>query len=163
MNSAQLRAFHAVATAGGYTRASRALHVTQPTLSGQVKALEERYGVKLFERRGRGVETISQGRGLLAVRTLRPPVPVEVLHGEAVGRSRQPVEVRTVVAEETAKRPRVQGRVRIASGPWRLEERWWEEQPVARDYWDVELADGGLYRLYRDRASGDWFVDGIYD
>ena len=67
MNSAQLRAFHAVATSGGFTRASQALHVTQPTLSGQVKALEERYGVKLFERRGRGVELTSLGRGLLEV------------------------------------------------------------------------------------------------
>ena len=67
MNSAQLRAFHAVATAGGYTRASRARHVTQPTLSGQVKALEESYGVKLFERRGRGVELTGLGRGLLEV------------------------------------------------------------------------------------------------
>ncbi len=67
MNFAQLRAFHAVATAGGYTRASQALHVTQPTLSGQVKALERSYGVKLFERRGRGVELTSLGRGLLEV------------------------------------------------------------------------------------------------
>ncbi len=67
MNSAQLRAFHAVATAGGYTRAAERLHVTQPTLSGQVKALEESYGVRLFERRGRGVELTDLGRGLLAV------------------------------------------------------------------------------------------------
>jgi hypothetical protein len=27
----------------------------------------------------------------------------------------------------------------------------------------VELSGGGLYRLYRERRSGDWFVDGIYD
>ncbi len=105
-----------------------------------------------------------QGRGLLAVRALRPPLPVEVLRDEARGRRpEQPAEVRAVVADETAGRPRVQGRIRVASGPWRLEEDWWHEHAVARDYWDVELSDGGLYRLYRDRASGDWFVDGIYD
>ena len=105
-----------------------------------------------------------QGRGLLAVRTLRPPLPVEVLHDEASGqRPEEPREVRAVVAEETARRPQIQGRIQVASGPWRLEEEWWEQQPVARDYWDVELSDGGLYRLYRDRESGDWFVDGIYD
>ena len=109
-------------------------------------------------------EPEAQGRGLLAVRTLRPPLPVEVLHGEPAGaRGEQPAEVRAVVAEETAGRPRVVGRVRVASGPWRLEEEWWQEHPVTRDYWDVELSDGGLYRLYRDRGSGDWFVDGIYD
>ena len=98
------------------------------------------------------------------MRTLRPPLPVEVLHDEAAGRRpEQPAEVRAVVAEETTSRPRVVGRVRVASGPWRLEEEWWQEDPVTRDYWDVELGDGGLYRLYRDRGSGDWFVDGIYD
>ena len=67
MNSAQLRAFHAVARAGSYTRAAEALHVTQPTLSGQVKALEESYGVRLFERRGRGVELSGLGRSLFDV------------------------------------------------------------------------------------------------
>ncbi|MDH3473848.1 MAG: LysR substrate-binding domain-containing protein [Rhodospirillales bacterium] len=67
MNSAQLRAFHAVALAGSYTRASEARHVTQPTLSGQVKALEESYGVRLFERRARGVELTELGRSLLDI------------------------------------------------------------------------------------------------
>ncbi len=67
MNHAQLRAFHAVASAGSYTRASEMLHVTQPTLSGQVKALEEGYGVRLFQRRGRGVELTDLGRRLLDV------------------------------------------------------------------------------------------------
>ena len=67
MNFAQLRAFHAVALAGSYTKASAALRVTQPTLSGQVKALEEHYGVKLFDRRGRGVQLTALGRSLLDV------------------------------------------------------------------------------------------------
>ncbi len=37
------------------------LHVTQPTLSGQVKELEERYGVKLFVRHGRRIELTDLG------------------------------------------------------------------------------------------------------
>ena len=60
-------------------------------------------------------------------------------------------------------RPRIDGRVRVAAGPWRLEEGWWSEQPVERDYWDVELSGGGLYRVYRERASGEWYADGMYD
>jgi aminoethylphosphonate catabolism LysR family transcriptional regulator len=64
VNHAQLRAFHAVATQGGFTRAAAALGLTQPTLSGQVKALEETYGVRLFERRGRGIELTGLGRAL---------------------------------------------------------------------------------------------------
>ncbi len=67
MNYSQLRAFHAVASAGSYTRASQMLHVTQPTLSGQVKALEEAYGLRLFQKRGRGVELTDLGRRLLEV------------------------------------------------------------------------------------------------
>src|SRR5262249_48835575 len=64
MNHAQLRAFHAVATAGGFTRAAARLGVTQPTLSGQVKALEESYGVVLIERRGREGRVAGLGGGL---------------------------------------------------------------------------------------------------
>lgn len=62
-----LRAFHAVATQGGFSRAAAALHVTQPTISDQVKALETRYGVLLFERRRRRVVLTGLGRELLAV------------------------------------------------------------------------------------------------
>jgi aminoethylphosphonate catabolism LysR family transcriptional regulator len=64
MNHAQLRAFHAVASEGSFTRAATALGLTQPTLSAQVKALEESYGVKLFERIGRGVEITELGTAL---------------------------------------------------------------------------------------------------
>ncbi len=67
INHAQLRAFHAVASEGGFTKGAAALHVSQPTLSGQVKALEESYGVHLFDRRGRRVEPTELGRALLAI------------------------------------------------------------------------------------------------
>jgi len=59
--------------------------------------------------------------------------------------------------------PAISGAVRVASGPWSLEEGWWTETPADRDYWDVELSDGGLYRIYRDRAGSAWFADGVYD
>jgi aminoethylphosphonate catabolism LysR family transcriptional regulator len=65
INHAQLRAFHAVADAGGFTRAAALLHVSQPTLSAQVGALEAAYGVRLFERRGRKVIPTELGRALL--------------------------------------------------------------------------------------------------
>jgi hypothetical protein len=51
----------------------------------------------------------------------------------------------------------------VAAGPWSLEDGWWSVDPVARDYWDVELSGGGLYRIFRDRRTGDWFADGMYD
>ncbi len=67
MNYANLRAFHAVASHGSFTRAAESLGVTQPTLSAQVKALEETYGVALLDRRGRGVGATSLGEQLLAI------------------------------------------------------------------------------------------------
>lgn len=83
--------------------------------------------------------------------------------GEAV--FARPLEVRpfTGEAEGNGKRPRIQGKVRVAAGPWGLEEEWWTEAPTGRDYWDVELEGGGIYRLYRDRSTGEWWADGIYD
>ncbi len=66
MNHSQLRAFHAVAREGSFTRAAAALHVSQPTLSGHVCALEEGYGIRLFNRSGRGIELTDLGHTLLA-------------------------------------------------------------------------------------------------
>lgn len=66
INMAQLRAFHAVATEGGFTKAARLLNVTQPTLSQEVKALEETYGVRLLDRSKRSVHPTAVGERLLA-------------------------------------------------------------------------------------------------
>lgn len=56
----QLRAFVTVAKLGHLTRAAEALHVTQPAVSAQIKALEEELGVALFDRKpGRIVLTKS--------------------------------------------------------------------------------------------------------
>lgn len=65
MNFVYLRAFHAVANEGSFTRAAQTLRVSQPTLSGQVKALEETYGVRLLDRRGQRVVPTDAGRSLL--------------------------------------------------------------------------------------------------
>ncbi|CAB3795602.1 HTH-type transcriptional activator CmpR [Paraburkholderia caffeinitolerans] len=67
MQYAQLRAFHAVAEHGGFSRAAQALSLTQPAISDHVRRLETDYGVKLFERAPRGVELTDLGRRLYAV------------------------------------------------------------------------------------------------
>lgn len=97
------------------------------------------------------------GYGLLTVRALRPPLPIEVLADD------RPQRIDTPVREETGGRPRIAGAVRIASGPWALEEGWWEGGAIDRDYWDVELEGGGIYRIFRDRRTEAWFADGMYD
>ncbi len=67
INRTCLHAFHIVATEGSYSQAAIAYHVSQPTLSAQVKELETRYKVKLFERRGRGVALTTTGQSLLEI------------------------------------------------------------------------------------------------
>lgn len=63
----QLRSFHAVAEHGGFTPASRAINIGQPTITTQVKALEEYFSVELFHRRGRRVELTELGRTLFGL------------------------------------------------------------------------------------------------
>jgi aminoethylphosphonate catabolism LysR family transcriptional regulator len=59
-----LKAFHMVATQGGFTAAARALNVGQPTVSSHIKTLENYFRVELFFRRGRTVELTDTGRQL---------------------------------------------------------------------------------------------------
>jgi len=70
MLSTALRSFHAVAHYGGFSVAARALNISQPTLSTQVKALETRYDVELFSRIGREVHLTPAGKELFRT-TLR--------------------------------------------------------------------------------------------
>jgi hypothetical protein len=32
-----------------------------------------------------------------------------------------------------------------------------------RDEWDVALAGGAICRIFQDRSTGRWFLDGTYD
>lgn len=67
VSHAQLKAFHAVAVYGSFTRAAERLFLTQPAVSDQVRKLEERYGVLLFHRNKRSVRLSELGERLLAV------------------------------------------------------------------------------------------------
>jgi len=61
----QLRAFAAVADSGQLTRAADRLHLSQPAVSAQIKALEEELGQRLFDRNPSGMELTLVGRELL--------------------------------------------------------------------------------------------------
>lgn len=64
MDLRQLRYFLAVARAGGFSRAAQQEGVSQPTLSEQIRKLEQAVGVPLFERRARGVRLTVAGERL---------------------------------------------------------------------------------------------------
>src|ERR1044071_1075056 len=61
-----LRYFEAIAELGHLGRAAKALHRTQPALTGCVRRLEETLGTRLLERDGRGIRVTAAGEALLA-------------------------------------------------------------------------------------------------
>ncbi|AQZ32295.1 MULTISPECIES: LysR substrate-binding domain-containing protein [Pseudomonadaceae] len=67
VSHAQLRAFHAVAQTGSFTRAAERLFLSQPAVSDQVRKLEEQYGVLLFNRTKRTVQLTELGERLLGI------------------------------------------------------------------------------------------------
>ncbi|MDP2314826.1 MAG: transcriptional activator NhaR [Pseudomonadota bacterium] len=62
LNYHHLLYFHATAREGSMTAAAKKLRLAQPTLSGQIKQLEDALGEPLFERRGRRLELTATGR-----------------------------------------------------------------------------------------------------
>jgi DNA-binding transcriptional LysR family regulator len=64
MDTRQLQAFCAVVERESFSQAAERLGVTQPAVSLQVRALEERLGRKLIDRSGRRVEPTEAGRTL---------------------------------------------------------------------------------------------------
>jgi DNA-binding transcriptional LysR family regulator len=78
----QLRSFAAVAELGHLTRAADRLHVSQPALSAQIKALEDELGVPLFERGPTGMTLTPAGKRLLPD-ALKVIADTEALRGAA--------------------------------------------------------------------------------
>ncbi|MDC7788898.1 LysR substrate-binding domain-containing protein [Rhodoplanes sp. TEM] len=65
MELRHLRYFTALGEQLSFTRAATLVHVTQPTLSHQIRQLEDELGVRLFDRTGKRVALTEQGELLL--------------------------------------------------------------------------------------------------
>jgi protein ImuB len=101
----------------------------------------------------------------MVLRTIRPAEEVEVIC--------------TRITPEFVRGNNICARVVSSAGPWRRQGEWWAaaqsedsssncwqaHAPAAytRDYYELALADGAVYRIYCDLFTGKWFADGIYD
>lgn len=92
--------------------------------------------------------------GTLILRRFRPAIAVRV----GVDRGRP-----ASVAIERRGMPG--GRVEQSAGPWRSSGAWWTGADAHwdRDEWDVALSDGSLCRVYCDRETRRWFLEGVVD
>ncbi|MGB7438729.1 MAG: hydrogen peroxide-inducible genes activator [Candidatus Acidiferrum sp.] len=61
----QLRYFCAIVDTGSFSRAARQTHVSQPSLSQQIRKLEDELGARLFDRLGRSVRLTETGQTFL--------------------------------------------------------------------------------------------------
>ncbi len=84
-----------------------------------------------------------------ALRRIRPP-----WHAQVQLRNGKPVRVSAL---------QVQGTVEHCAGPWNTSGEWWKPTAWDHDEWDVALSTGGMYRIYCDRQTNRWFVEGTYD
>lgn len=66
MSLRQLEVFEAIARLGSFTRAAHALHLTQPTVSMQIKKLSDAVGLPLFEQVGKRIYLTEAGQALHA-------------------------------------------------------------------------------------------------
>lgn len=86
-----IRYLIAVAEHGNFTRAAEALHVSQPTLSLQIRQLEEQLGAQLLDRSGRVVRVTDAGAAYVeharrALRELEAGArAIDDVHGMARG------------------------------------------------------------------------------
>ena len=86
----QILYFVEVAEAKSFRHASAALHMSQPPLTQQIKALEQALNTELFDRRRRQIELTAAGQELLvAARDLIASLNGTLEHVRAIGRGLQ--------------------------------------------------------------------------
>ncbi|MFO1476564.1 MAG: transcriptional activator NhaR [Verrucomicrobiota bacterium] len=91
LNYHHLRYFWTVAKEGSLARAAAVLHVSQPSISEQIRELEEALGEKLFRREGRGNKLTDTGQVVF-----RYAEEIFTLGGEMVNVVKQRPGVRTL-------------------------------------------------------------------
>jgi len=121
----------------------------------------KRFMVASIRKKSNPQSAIHNPQCIMGFRSFRPPwcADVQTMHG-------QPTRIN---AHDINSSCQVRGKVVCVSGPWRTSGDWWRPDFWARDEWDVAVTGSipeqseVLCRIFRDMASEEWFVEGIYD
>jgi protein ImuB len=144
------------------------------------------FGMRAFAPADAGIRDRELGIGRLATSD-QSPTPNPQSPVVAIRRFRFPVPARVRVDRGVPVRVIIDrrgwsgGHVEAHAGPWRTSGGWWIEASDAhkeglarrsspkasegweRDEWDVTLSDGATYRVFRQRDTDAWFIEGVVD
>ena len=136
----QLKVFREVATLQSFTRASKALYLTQPAVSMQIKQLEVAVGLKLFEKQGRQISLTDAGEEIsLLSNNILQQIDETQHHLEQIASGNQG-KLRLAVATT------------VASVATRLMARFNEQHPAMSLHFTVTNREG-LIQLLQDNET----------
>ncbi len=131
LNYHHLRYFWTVAKEGGLTKASAKLHVSQPTISAQIQALEGVLGEKLFRRAGRNLALTDAGQQVLSFAEEIFSIGADLLNAVKQRPTLRPLRLNLGVADALPKLVTY----RIIEPIFRL------PQPVQISCWETSVSD----------------------
>jgi LysR family transcriptional activator of nhaA len=131
LNYHHLRYFWVVAREGGLTKAAVKLHVSQPTISAQIQALEGVLGEKLFRRTGRNLRLTDVGQHVLSYAEEIFSIGQDLLNSVKQRPTSRPLRLHLGVADALPKLVTY----RIIEPIFRL------QQPVQVSCWEMKVSD----------------------
>jgi LysR family transcriptional activator of nhaA len=131
LNYHHLRYFWVVAREGGLTKAAAKLHVSQPTISAQIQALEGVLGEKLFRRTGRNLRLTDVGQHVLSYAEEIFSIGQDLLNSVKQRPTSRPLRLHLGVADALPKLVTY----RIIEPIFRL------QQPVQVSCWETKVSD----------------------
>ena len=122
----------------------------QKSREADVDLLLERLRIRLGKDAVYGIETAADHRPENAWR------PCQEQGGAAVANRHRPLWLlpRPLPCHD--------GRLKLRSGPERIESGWWDGGDATRDYYVAEDRNGAQLWVYCDRVSGEWYVHGVF-
>lgn len=84
--------------------------------------------------------------------------PGSALAARAAGRVNVPVPARVEAGFDGTPCEVNHLAVALVREEWRVVDRWWTEEPVARRYFEVVLESGENTVVFHDGAGGRWFT-----